>query len=174
MWGIIIKIILFGMVGFVFISPIPAWAMMIGGAKRVINKTKEAASSGKIKLKGPNLNVNKLNNYFKNGGGQEAFDLPEKILTEEEYQEQNKKPEEEYKKIDIDLSEFANNPVENNNINNPVEVKNNNEDYMKDVIRVDKQELNNEEIKVVDSDIRKEFFSENFWDEDIIKGDTDE
>lgn len=177
--GTIVKSLIFIAIIFVFISPVPAWATMIGGTNRIIKKTGSAMNKKGYNTTGLKTNMNKVKNYFKNGGGQGIHDLPGYDYEDE--------PLFELKKNKGSSDQFKYSPIGvDNNINkkdnqfkyNPTEANNSkdNQSTTATIDRVDLKEKNKEKIKVInkentqtynDESITDGFFSDAVWDMDI-------
>lgn len=186
--GTIVKSLIFTAIIFVFISPVPAWAMMIGGTNRIIKKTGSAMNKKGYNTTGLKTNMNKVKNYFKNGGGQGIHDLPGYDYEDEPLFElkKNKKSSDQfkYKPVEVDNSinkrdnQFKYNPTEANNSFDlfKANYSKDNQSTTATIDRVDLKEKNKETIKVVnkkntqtynDESITDEFFSDAVWDIDI-------
>lgn len=186
--GVIIKSFIFIAIAFVFISPVPAWAMMIGGTNRLIKKTGSAMNKKGYNTTGLNTNMNKVKNYFKNGGGQGIHDLPGYNYEDEPLfkHKKNKESSDQFKynpvevdtNIDKEVNQFRYNPIEANNSSDLTETNysKNKPNATATIDRVDLKEKNKETIKVVnketnksynDESITDEFFNDAVWDIDI-------
>lgn len=149
----IVKLLMYGVIVGVGISFVPAWMKMLGGTKRMITKTGDAITGKGFNISGLKPNMNKVKNYFKNGGGMPIHTLPDSKYSDipnvEPVEISNDESENKFKFNPVEAQEleddqFKLNPVEADIQNNETSITDEN-----NIDRVDLKEVSGETIKVV-------------------------